>query len=135
MPQQARYARAAAGKGVYNQQAGRYPYPAAYSYYPTRSVPYGTKKKSWYPLLIVALGIALIIFSFLKVDKLDSKIVNLLDRTPDTEITALIFCDPCSSIGGEEIGPNKRLIVDTALKISYMVDYPEILQIQFIGFV
>ena len=133
MPQQTRYAKTAANQGAYSRQAGRYPYPASYSYYPTRSVPYGTKKKSWYPLAIIVLGIALVVFSFLKVDKLDSKIMNLAVRKPDGEIAAVIFCDPCSAIQGETIDTNKRLIIDTALKISQMADFPGVVQIKLVG--
>ncbi len=133
MSQPVRYSRAAANRGAYAQRAGRYPYPASYSYYPTRSAPYGTRKKSWYPLIIVALGIALIVFSFLKVDKLDSRILNLAARNPNGEIAALIFCNPCTSIQGETIGPNKRMVIDTALKISQMADFPGVVQIKLVG--
>ena len=112
----------------------RYPYPPGYSYYPTRNHPYASQKKPWYPLVMILAGILLIAFSFIHIEKIDPKISRMAAIDPDSEISAVIFCDPCSAIsGGETLSSEKKFITDTAKNINNMVNLPGIIQIRMVG--
>lgn len=125
MPQQ-RYA-----QGAY--RSGYYPYPASYSYYPTRTFPYGMKPKQVYPLILVLAGIMLVGYNFIRVEKIDSTISRMAVTSPDKEIAALVFCDPCNAVDGERIDAGKVLVVDTAFNINQMADLSGVQQIKLMG--
>jgi hypothetical protein len=112
---------------------GRYPYPASYAYYPTRNYPYKMNRKPLYPLALVVVGIIFVVFGFMNIEKLDPKISRLAISSPDSEIVAVVFCDPCVAVRGELISSDRRMIVDTALDISNMVDLEGVKQIKMVG--
>ena len=114
-------------------KTGYYPYPATYSYYPARTFPYGLKQKQVYPLLLVLVGIILVGYNFVKVEKIDADISRMAFASPDKEIAAVVFCDPCGAVEGEIVEAGKVLVIDTALNVRQMADLSGVKQIKLMG--
>jgi|GEM_PF-3367655 len=117
-------------------RAGYYPYPASYSYYPTRNQPYAGKSvasKLLYPLIIGLIGLLLIGYSFMNIEKLDPQISKLAAINSDTEIAAVVFCEPCTAVNGDPIGSGKVMVVDDALSVKLMAGLPGVKQVKLVG--
>ncbi len=111
---------------------GRYAYPASYSYYPTRRI-YNTKKKNYYPLLVLALGIAIAVYGLASLPKVDPELQRQATLNPDAEIAALVFCNPCNGIDGQSVGTGKMMVVGTALKVRQLSSISGVKQIKLLG--
>jgi hypothetical protein len=119
-------------QGAY--RAGYYPYPPSYSYYPTRSFPYGSKKsKLLYPAVLVLAGLLLIGYSFVQVEKLDPQISRIAAINPEMEVAAVVFCDPCTAVDGDSLGAGRVLVVDEAVNIRLLADMPGVKQVRMVG--
>ena len=111
---------------------GKYAYPASYSYYPTRQG-YAVKKKKYYPLILLVLGIVVAIYGFMAIPKIEPTLNTLANTNPDMQIAGLVFCDPCSGIDGENMGIGKRLVIDTALAVRQLSLVPGVKQVRLLG--
>ncbi|HDR53270.1 MAG TPA: hypothetical protein ENN60_01165 [archaeon] len=110
----------------------RYPYPASYAYYPTRTQ-YQTQRRNYYPLLIVALGVMLAVYGLVSMPKLDPELKALADTSPDQEVAALVFCNPCTGVDGERVATGKLMVVDAAEDLTRLVLLPGVKQVRFLG--
>ena len=52
---------------------------------------------------------------------------------PDTEVAALVFCNPCSGLDGESVGTGKVMIVDTAYEIKQLSLIDGVKQVKLLG--
>ncbi|MBR9680473.1 MAG: hypothetical protein GOU98_01455 [Candidatus Altiarchaeota archaeon] len=116
-------------------RAGYYPYPASYASYPTRTPPYGTQptSKLLYPIIIALVGILLVGYNFINVEKLDPQLARLATISPDLEVAAVVFCDPCSAVQGDNLGGGKVMVVDDALSVKLIADLPGVKQVKLVG--
>lgn len=98
---------------TYGTSQRRYPYPASYSYYPTRSH-YNLKKKSYYPLIVVALGVLVAVYGLVSMPKVGPDLKAYADSNPDQQVAVLVFCNPCTGVEGTTVATGKKMVVDTA---------------------
>ena len=115
---------------------GYYPYPASYSSYPSKLAHYGGHagtSKLLYPIILVMAGLLLVAFSFMSIEKLDPQISRIATVSPDMEIVAVVFCDPCTAINGDPIGLDKVMVVDDALSVRQISNLPGVKQVKLVG--
>jgi hypothetical protein len=118
-------------QGVY--RAGHYPYPPSYSYYPTRSYPYQVRRQDLvYPAVFIIAGLLLVAFSFMRLEKIDPEISRLAQISPDREIAAIVFCDPCSAVEGDSVGGGKVFVVGRAVEVYQMASLPGVKQVRLV---
>lgn len=116
------------------QSYGKYAYPASHSYYPTKSRnQYTSKKKNYAPLLIVILGLAIAAYGFVSMPKVDSELESLVRLKPNVEVAAIVFCNPCSGIDGEDVGLGKIMVIDTATAVKQLSLLPGVKQVKLLG--
>ncbi|MBR9681216.1 MAG: hypothetical protein GOV00_00240 [Candidatus Altiarchaeota archaeon] len=111
---------------------GKYAYPASYSYYPTRKG-YAVKKKSFTPLILLVLGIVIAAYGLMSMPKIGPDLQRLATISPDKEVAAIVFCNPCSSIDGDSVGTGKVMVVDGALAVKQLSLLPGVKQIRLLG--
>ena len=117
-------------------RTGYYPYPASYASYPTRAPPYGAKpaaSKLLYPIIVGVIGLLLIGYGLINVEKLDPQIARLATTNPDIEVAAVVFCEPCSAVQGDNLGGGKVMVVDDALSVRLIADLPGVKQVKLVG--
>ena len=117
-------------------RAGYYPYPASYSSYPSKTAHYGKRtnnSKLLYPIILVLAGLLLVGFSFMNVEKLDPQISRIATVSPDMEIAAVVFCDPCTAIDGDPLGLDKVMVVGDALSVRQISNLPGVKQVKLVG--
>ena len=111
---------------------GKYAYPASYSYYPTRQG-YAVKKKNYYPIILLVLGLAVAVYGLLSMPKIDPELSKQIAIDPRQEVAALVFCNPCTAIDGETVGTGKKMVVDEASIVKAMASLPGVKQIKLLG--
>ncbi len=109
-----------------------YPYPPNYSYYPQKGKPYALPKKPLWPIALVVVGILLIAYGFVFLPKMDPQIKKYAALYPDRTMAAIVFCNPCTGIEGENVGSGKVLVIDKAVDILDLASNPGVRQVRYL---
>ena len=111
----------------YATPRGYYPYPSNYQGNSPKKQSFNPKLI--YPAILILMGLALVGYNFVKVQKMDSRLLRL---SPDTEVAVVVFCDPCTGISGERVSSGKMLVADRVSKILLLGSLNNVKQIQYL---